>query len=335
MITLKIIAQHFGVSTAAISKALNGLPGVSEELRTAVVAFARENNYVPNMFGKGLKGKAPKVMGVIITDNANPSYSRIVKGVEAEAEKLDYSIILCNSEDKWSKESRYLEMLVQNSVQGILIVPAQRDENEPKNRYKILEKANVPYVLINRTLEGYDCDTVVADNHRASAMAVDYLVKKGHRNIIHITSDKNISTAVDRMDGFRRAVEKHGLPVHEKDIYRIHDTDRDACAVAMEEILRQRRDFTAVYAFNDSMAFGCMKAMAANKIAVPAEMAILGYDDNGFADISLVPLTTVPQPSEYFGSLAFELIVDKRNTRRTTSMHKVVMPSSIIERNSV
>ncbi len=329
------MAKHFGVSTAAISKALNGLPGVSDELRQSIIEYARDNKYVPNIYGKGLKGKAPKVVGVIITDNANPSYSRIVKGIEAEAEKLDYSVILCNSGDEWSKENRYLEMLVEKSVLGILIVPSQRCADEPSNRYEILEKANVPFVLMNRTIDGLECDSVVTDNVQASAMAVHYLVEHGHSKIIHVTSEKNISTAVERMLGFKRAMHEHKLRCTDADVYRINDYSRDNCVVAMAEILRKRNEFTAVYAFNDSIAFACIKAIMEHGLSVPDDIAVIGYDDNGFADISLVPLTTVPQESEYLGAIAFEMIIDKIATNRRTPLQKVLLPRSIAERKSV
>jgi LacI family transcriptional regulator len=335
VITIKSIAKHFGISTAAVSKALHGHKGVSEELREEIVQYARKNNYVPDMYGRGLKGETLKVLGIIISDNTNPTYSRLVKGIEAEAETQGYNVILCNSNESYQREKMQINSLLYKKVDGLLIVPSPKGETEGNDRYDMLEQLNVPYVCINRTLEGCVCAVIKSDNVYGAKMATRFLIDKGHRKIIHITSGKNISSARERIEGFCEAMQEAGLDMNGVKVYKVDDTTRESSKKGVFEILKDNDDFTAIFTFNDNLAFAVMQVLKNKGKKIPEDVAVIGYDDNDFADICTVPLTTVPQDSYYIGQLAVKTLLDRITAQATQLIELLVKPEKIVERESV
>jgi LacI family transcriptional regulator len=335
MITIKSIAETFGVSTATVSKALNGLPGMSDELRVSILQYAKENNYIPNMFGRGLKGVSFQVIGVIISDNANPTYSMMIKGIEARAEQCGFNIILCNSGEDWKKEQRQIKILLEKKVDGILIVPAAVAEGEPCGRYAMLEAVKIPYIMAIRKIENYYCDILMSDNRFGAKMAVKYFIDKGHKKIIHVTSTLNISTVTDRIAGFKEQMLESELPLDEDSVVYVNYLDKNSFYAKVSELVKRKDEFTAIFAFNDMLAFHLIKALSAFGVRVPEDVAVIGYDNNDFADFCLVPLTTVSHDSFYLGYLAADLLIERIEDRNKLCSEKLIKPDRIIERNSV
>lgn len=335
MITIKHIAKHFGISTAAVSKALNGLEGVSEELRSEIMEFAKKNNYIPNLYGRGLKGNKINVLGVVISDNTNPMYSKLIKGIEAEANDHAFNIILCNSSENRENELKQIQMLLQKKIDGLLIVPAQLEKEEAGDRYDILDRLNIPYVCIDRSLPGSSCDIVKSDNVYGTKLGTRYLIDHGHTRIIYASSAKKISSAREREQGYLEAMREAGLPADENNIVYLPDTSREDNRNEMLRVLEKRDDFSAVFAFNDTMAFAILQALYIKGKRIPGDVALMGYDNNDFAEICMVPLTTVSQDSYHFGKLAVKAIMERINNERTQFVQCVVKTRGIIERDSV
>jgi len=335
MITIKSIAENFKVSAATVSKALNGLPGVSDELRGSIINYAKENNYIPNMFGRGLKGETLKVIGVIISDNANPTYSMVIKGIEAQAELCGFNIILCNSHEDWKKEQKQIRVLLEKKVDGILIVPSAVARDELSGRYDILDAVKIPSIMAIRKIESYCCDIVTSDNVFGAKMAAKYLLDKGHTNIIHITTVLNISTSSERIIGFKQAMERAGLEIDEQSIIAMDYSDQEAFQNAMSQLIKRKADFSAIFAFNDIMAFHVIKALHSFGLSVPKDVAVIGYDNNDFADFCSVPLTTVHSDSFYLGFLAAATLLERIHCESTPYSEKLIKPKRIIERDSV
>lgn len=334
MITIKSIAKHFDITPSAVSKALNGLPGVSDRLRRQIADYAAENNYIPNAYAKGLKGSAMKVFGVIISDNTNPSFSLIIKGIEKETEKHGYNIILCNSNEDWRQEEKQLRMLIQKRVDGMMIVPSAGRGEEAMRRFDILRQSAIPYVFISRSVDCFDCDTVMTDNVHGAGMAAEYLVKRGHNRVLHITTSRDISSASERVYGFTMAMRKAGRKISDADIHYVDDIDWDKCEEDLWRIISENRDATAVFVFNDILAFHLIRVLVTHGVRVPDDIAVIGFDNNTFGEMSMVPLTTVPQESEYLGSTAVELLLERIQHGRKEPVHKVIVPGGVVKRGS-
>lgn len=331
-VTIKDIAAMLKTSPKTVSKALNNKPGVSRELRERIRQKARELNYVPNIFGRGLSGKSSKTIGVIITDNTNPMYSLILNELEQEAAKLDYTMILCNSHGDLLQEQKLIHVLLERRVEGVIIRPV--DTPEASQNLNILQRSDVPYTVINRLIPGQEQFCIRPNNFRAAYLAGAYLLEKGHQRIIHLTRRDSVSEAEERIDGLRQVFAGHGRAAfHDTDIYRRCRVNVESAYQEMLGILRERSDFSAVFAYNDIMAFGVMKAVYECRLRIPTDVAIMGVDNLMFSDVSLVPLTTVNHNLRAVGAIALTALLNKIQ-RRDEPLPAVPEPY-IVERQSV
>jgi len=332
-VTIKMIAEHLNISTATVSKAINNLPGVSEELRAEVREYANKIGYIPNLFGRGLKGKKQKVIGVIITDIANPFYSASIQGIEFEAEKHGYNIFLCSSKENWALEERQINALIQRGVEGIIITPSDCNNKEySKNRFDILNKTNIPFVLMYRIIEkpGHLYDYIKSDNVHGAYTAIQYLFNKNHKKILFLTINSNISSIVERRQGFIKAYMEYNVANPERNIYYCDDMTFKSAYEMTLQILEKSNDFTAIFTANDIMAFGVIKALLSQGIKVPDEVAVIGHDDNPYASMNVIPLTTVHQESTYFGRRATSILIDKIEGKCESIVQEVSKPTLIV-----
>lgn len=332
-ITIKTIAEHFQVSGATVSKALNDLPGVSDSLRKKIKDYAKSNNYVPNSFGKGLKGKTLKVIGVVISDNTNPIYSQNIQGIESEVEARGYNIFLCNTHEDWRAEERQVNALLQKAVDGIIVVPSDCDNRQyEERRFEILRQRQIPIVLLNRTLERQkqEFDYVKTDNKYGAYIATEHLIKKGHKRIAYITAHPNNSSTRDRQTGYLNACKEYLGRNAKNDIYYCDSMTYDEAYAETKKILTGNKNITAFFAANDTMAFGVLNAITECGFKVPDNYAVVGYDDNPYARISSIPLTTVRQEASYIGKRAAAVLIDKVEGTYRGLVQEVLKPVLIV-----
>lgn len=308
-VTIKDIAALVNTSPHTVSKALNDKPGVSLALREKIKQTARDLNYIPNMFGRGLSGKPSKTIGLIISDNTNPAYPVIINGIETRATASDYTIILCNSREEISTEEKLIRVLLEKHVDGVIITPV--DHPQRNANIEILQRLKIPYLLMNRTIVSQQHPCVKIDNARGAYLAGNYLLDKGHRHILHLTRRYSIIAVEERIHGVQQAFMERGLTLPEKNIYQRCEVTIGSAYREMLAILQERRDCTAVFAFNDMIAFGAMKAIAESGRRIPEDIAVMGFDNLMFSEVSLVPLTTVDQHLEAIGTLAVDVLLQK------------------------
>ena len=338
-ITIKELAKMVNVSPKTVSKALNDKPGVNKELSQKIKKLADKMNYIPNLLGRGLKSNSIKTIGVIIPSSSNPHYSEIIKGIVEKSDEFGYSIILCSSDDDLEHENKQIKLLIQKHVDGIILTPAPDYINSKKKGIEILKKLGISYIFINRYLKGEENNCVKIDNVLGGYIATEYLIKKGHKNIIylspHLTPQKINSSAIDRIKGFKKALTENNIPVNNKNIYICDSITLESSYNTMLNILKERRDFTAVFSFNDVVAFGVIKALYECKLRIPSDVAVMGFDDMLYSQICLVPLTTIRQEPYKIGSVATEILINRINGNKNINTKKMIFTPKIIERVSV
>lgn len=338
-ITIRELAKFANVSPKTVSKALNDRPGVNKELSNKIKKLAKEMHYIPNLLGRGLKHSSIKTIGVIIPSSSNPHYSEITKGIVEESDKFGYNIILCSSDDSIDHEDRQIQLLIQKQVDGIILTPAPDFIDSKRIGIETLKKFDIPYILINRYLKGEEDNCVKIDNTLGGYLGTKYLIEKGHREIIylspHLTPQRVNSSANDRITGYKKALIESNIPVNENNICSCDTINLDSSFNAMLNILKKRRDFTAVFSFNDVVAFGVIKALYECRLRIPSDVAVIGFDDMLYSQICLVPLTTIRQESYMIGSVATELLINKINGNYIVDANKMVFTPKIIERLSV
>jgi LacI family transcriptional regulator len=335
-ITLRSIAKHFNVSIATVSKALNNLPDIGMEMKEKIRDYAKKNNYIPNFFGKGLKGVHSKVIGVVLSDTSNPVYTEQLNGIENVLDQAGFSMILCNSKEDFHREKKHLQVLLQKNVDGVLLNPADcKGDKAPEQRYDCLDNFKMPYVLMNRSIKGCKADIVKSDDLYSARKCTQYLIKKGHKRIIHITNTMHTSAVSDRITGFKHAMKAAGLHL-DKSSVAYTDMDYHSCMNKIHTLLNEHNKFTALYIFNDIMALNIMKALQEFGKKIPKDIAIISSDNISFSETCSVPLTTMAQSSFSVGQSAAKILVEKiEGTYTTPCKTHFLIPAGIIERNSV
>lgn len=303
MATIKDISRVAGVSTATVSKVLNGdFSKVSDLTKQRVLDIAKELSYRPNRLARGLVNSRTNIIGLVVPDIANPYFADLARGVEDFARSLGYKMILSNSDESAEKEREYLEVLLEYNVDGIIITGNNTSEDDLAEYRK-----NTPMVAIDRYL-GDDVCTVSIDNFGGSYIATEYLIRNGHRQIAYI-GGAVIDTHVpkNRLNGYLKALRDYDIKIDltliEGGSYQ-YDTGFQ-CA---NHLLDKGRSFTAITCGNDLIAFGALRALRKRGLRVPDDISLVGYDDIYLTELIDPPLTTIKQPTYELGRTAMDFL---------------------------
>lgn len=305
-VTLKDIGKEVGVSATTVSRALNNKPDISYQVKQKIKEVAERLGYSPNALARSLKAKKTSSIGVLIADIADPFFAPIVKGIENTARQMGYSIILCDTGEEYEQEKLALQMMLEKRVDGLLITPCQTEYGDILE----LERKKVPFVLLGRHFDVVESDYVIADEIEGAFSATDYLIKKGHKKILFINGPNYISSAKERLVGYKRALQEHAV-LFDKSLVKEGALKMEDGYRIMKEILFAGTKFTAVFAYCDFVVLGIMQALEEAKLKIPEDIAIVGYDDVAFARFLQVPLTTVHIPKYELGKEAMKLLREK------------------------
>lgn len=331
--TLKDVAREAGVNISTASRALNNAFGIHEDTRKLVIKVAERLNYRPNQVARGLVTGRSNSIGLIISDIRNPFFADLARGAEDAAFHAGSDLILCNSDQDANKQMRYFDWLVAKHIDGIImnsvtpLSPAQQDR---------FSAANVPIVLLNvssaaRRSPTWRFSSVVADNLYGGEIAAKYLIDLGHRDVLHIAGPRAHGAFADRAKSFLKVFRDRGLP-KPKVIFGEH-----TFAVAYQsarQALEAHRHFTAIFAGNDVIAFGCMRALIEKGIRVPEDVSILGFDNVEMALIASPPLTTIDQPKYETGKAAVEILLNMMPKDSIREPEHRIIGVRLIERES-
>jgi LacI family transcriptional regulator len=329
-VTIKDIAAAAGVSINTVSRALNNKPDVNSETRTRILKIAEELNYSPNLQAKSLISKQTLSLGMLVTDNANPFYAEMIKGAEDVARQRGYSIILCNSNDDDEREMRALEVLREKRVDGIILTPVQKKHN-------ILEKLariKTPYVLVSRAPSGGPADFVKIDNLSGACLAVKLLLKKKRIPLAYLGGPEHVSSVRERLAGVWKAMDEAGLKREALRVIHAELSMEDGCR-AMRELLSASPAPRGLFAYNDVLAIGALRAIREQGLHVPADIAVVGFDDIQYSSFLEVPLTTVHQPRYKIGEIAAGILIDKIEGKGSGKPQQITMKPELVIRETV
>lgn len=305
-ITIQDVAKEAGVSANTVSRALNDKDEIKEETKEQILEIANRMGYRPNRMAQGLRSDKTGVIGVIIADNTNPYFAAVVKGIEQAARRQDYSIILKDTNEDYQQEEEAIQVMLSEQVDGILITPIQTDQESIRS----LQEAPIPFVLVSRYFKDLDTDYVAAENDQGGYLATKHLIERGHERIGFINGPLYNSSAKDRLVGYKKALKEYDLQPDErliiKDALFMDDGYQEA-----KKLLAVDRPPTAIFAFSDFVALGAKKAIKEEGLAVPNDVAIVGYDDIPFSSCLDIPLSTVSVPKQKMGSESMELLKEK------------------------
>jgi LacI family transcriptional regulator len=307
-ISIRDVAAHAGVSVGTVSNVLNRPDIVAPPTRERVHAAIKTLGFVRNESARQLRAGRSRTIGLVVLDVANPFFTDVARGVEDEASMAGLSVILCNSDEQLPKETRYLELLEEHRVQGILITPvAGADE-----RLARLQRRGTPVILVDsRSASGSQC-SVAVDDVLGGDVAMTHLLEAGHERLAYVGGPLGLRQVADRREGAIRALRRAGradsdLLMIETAALNVPAGQRAGAEIAGLGAGRP----TAVFCANDLVALGLLQEMTRSGIRVPEDLAIVGYDDIEFAAAAAVPLSSVRQPRQQLGRTAAQLLLEE------------------------
>lgn len=313
-ITMDEIAKLAGVSKATVSRVLNESEcGVGEQTRVRVKKIAEELGYSVEQTEKKKNVSFTRYIALILPDITNPFFADLAKSVEDSLRRKGYSLVLANTDFSEDNEAAQIRELMVKRLEGILLVPSgirAREEHDLPRRYQI------PMVLMDRKLEGIsDIPGVYSNNEYASVISCEHLIRKGARDIVFISGPLNVSTSIERFEGYKAVLAQHSIPFR-PEMCRHGSYTVESGYNAVLELERSGISYSAILAANDLMALGALKAVREFGYRVPEDVQIIGFDNIEFSQYCEPSLSTMQQPTFDMGAKAVELltgIIEKRD----------------------
>ncbi len=329
-VTIKDIAKAGDFSVTAVSRALSGKDGVSEETRRKIKEIAMDLGYLPNAAARSLRTKSTKTIGVIVEDITKPYSGKMVKGIDDTAIAHGYNILMCNTNQDPEQEIRAIKLLLEKSVDGVVLHPSQLTEKG----IHMLQKSEIPFINVGRRFLNIKTDYVIINNREGIKTIFNYLISKGCRNILFFNSPLFSSAAYDRMEGYKEALAANGLEYKEH-MVKIVPSTFQAGYLAMGEILAQGITFDCALCGRDMIAVGVMEALLEHGFRIPDDVCLTGYDDLDFMIHLKVPLTTMRQPVYEMGMKAVEILIERIESKsQKSAFEEVILTPQLIVRNS-
>ena len=326
--TIHDVAKRAGVAPITVSRVINNTGYISRETRESVKAAIDELGYVPNVLARSLRSKRTNTLALVITDITNPFFTIIARGVEDTAGDAGYNVIFCNTDESEEKEDKYLHLLLQKQVDGILLVPA----NSASKSIEFIIEQGTPVVVLDRRVPVVGVDVVRCDSFDGGYQLTKLLLDLGHRRIAMLNGSIDVSTSQDRLAGYKKAMEDAGLEINEQYYYG-NFTQARGHEMAKQAISQSPRP-TAMFAANNLIAIGALWALQESGLRVPEDIAMVSFDDLPQNLVAYPFLTVATQPAYDMSKRATELLIDRLNGKAPEHCQEVILPVQLIMRAS-
>lgn len=333
MATIRDVAKAAGVSAGTVSNVLNRPSYVNADTRARVIQAIEDLDFVPDKSSRQFRPGRTRTIGIVAANLSNPFFVDVALGAEERCRELDLGVVICNSAYDPVHESRNLDLLVQQRVQGIIISPV--DENS--SRLEMLRDRGVPMVFVDRVAEDRNCWSVVVDDRLGGRLGAQHLVDRDHRRIAYLGHPDSSPKVKLRYEGTREVIDRAEgditLELISADSWTV-EAGRAAGRMIAARPADKRP--SAVLCANDMLALGLMQAVTHHGLNVPDDIAIVGYDNLEWSESGAVPLTTVAQPRELLGRTAVEMIMQLIDSpgRSPRTSHVTLQPELVIRESA-
>ncbi|WP_250513129.1 LacI family DNA-binding transcriptional regulator [Caballeronia sp. INDeC2] len=328
MATIKDVAAIAGVSFTTVSHVVNNSRPVSADVRAKVERAILELDYVPSAVARSLKARSTATIGLLVPNATNPYFAELARGVEDGCAKNGYCVFFCNSDDDPAKQRNYLRVLQEKRIDGLVIASAGEDSVLAQ----CLAGAREPLVIVDRNIEGLQSDLVQIDHEKGAYLATRHLLQLGHSKIGCITGPVATAVSAMRLHGFIRAMAERGIEIEPNAIVQ-SDFSATGGYAAASQLLDNMKP-TAIFACNDMMGIGALRAAAERHINVPADCSIIGFDDVELSRYTYPALSTVGQSVRALGEMAAQTLIDRITGKLTGTTRRRVVPPRLVRRES-
>jgi LacI family transcriptional regulator len=301
MPTIKDVAALAGVSYTTVSHVINNSRPVSQTARIRVQAAIEKLKYVPSAVARSLRHNATSTIGLLISNNTNPFFSELARGIEDACYRNSYSVLLCNSDDDPVRQEAYLKVMLQRRIDGLIVSSTGHDPFLAAR----LREAGIPVVIVDRPLPELDADVVLSDHHLGGQLAARHLIEQGHRVIAFIGGPLDSSPTIERLDGFQSVLQESGLHLHS---VLESDFTTEGGYKAARRLLRTLHP-SAVFAGNDLIAIGALRYVREQNIRVPEKLSIIGFDGIELGRYVHPAITTIDQRIRELGEMAAATLI--------------------------
>ncbi|PBB06487.1 LacI family DNA-binding transcriptional regulator [Salimicrobium humidisoli] len=329
-VTMADVAERANVSKSTVSQFLNQryeFMGVKTKQR--IEKAIEELGYQPNMVARSLKQKSSTTIGVIVANISHEFSTRIIQVIEHSLHQLNYHVIVCNAEDNPEKEKKYIDMLLAKQVDGLIIFPTSTNVNV----YNELNVQDFPLVFIDRFVPEVEVPTIMLDNKQALCLAVEELNRNGYKRVGILTNSTifNVAPRVERIEGFKQACRKFGLPIEENFI---RGVETGKMTETLKDIFQSHEPPEALVAGNDLVLMEILKYARDHRLRIPQDLAIIAVDDVSFSSIYNPAITTIAQPIEKMGEKASEILIEKIIGKKNAEKDIIRFPAALVSRSS-
>jgi LacI family transcriptional regulator len=343
-VTIRDVAKESGFSSTTVSIVLNNAPlarYIPPATKKRIEKAAKKLGYRPNLFARSLRSKRTHTVGVMVFDMTDPYCTLVLRGIENSLYQASYLPILTDVHNDRSRFERYLEMLLDRRVEALIVLANWLFVDI--DVLGDLEKSAIPTVMIGRELDTDSISSVIVDNEMGAHAALEHLHSLGHRKIAFIRGPKTLSDSAPRWKGIRNFAKESGLELDPRLIVDLPESrdpisSFEAGYKLTEELIKQKRPFTALLAFDDMTAFGAIRALSKAGMRVPDQCSVIGFDDVAASSLYTPPLTTIRQPMEAMGATAAGLVVEAINSvqekREMSAVHRKLAPELAVREST-
>lgn len=330
--TIRDVAERAGLSITAVSLVLNGKPNnIPAATQSRILDAADELKYVPNQVARAMVTKEMNAIGLLIPDISNVFFAVLAKSVEQEAKRSDFRTLLCDLDNDLSKQVEYLRMLRQNNVKGVILASAQTRIHSSAV-LSAIQECGMTAVFADQRIDDNRYDSITADNRMGAALAFDYLLKLGHTHIGCILGPQGYADSCERLEGVAAACRSRNVELDDQLIVDGDYTFESGVSGAKKLI---DRGATAIFAFNDMMAYGVWEAAKDAGKRIPEDLSVVGFDDLLFSKFMPEPLTTVYQPVAEIGQKAVQTLMCAMTDQAHIPSQVLLEPKLMIRSSAV
>lgn len=329
-VTMADVARRANVSKSTVSQYLNKrYEFMSEETRKRIAQAIEELQYQPNVIARSLKQKSTATIGVIVFNILHMLTTQVLRAIEDLCQQHDFHVIVCNTDDDPEKEKKYIEMLWAKQVDGLIIFPTGKNVD----LYQKMVNEQFPLVFVDRMVPGIEADAIMLDNAQAAELAVQYLAEQGYERIGIVAPPvaPHVIPRMERIEGFRQALTKRGLPLAEEYVV---TAEIPAIQRRLESLFSGPQPPEALFAINDLTLMEILTFTRTHQLTIPNDLALINIDDVSFAPIYTPALTTIAQPTFEMGRKAAERLFMQMEQKGKHHPQILRLPPTFIERES-
>lgn len=329
IVTLKDISLKTGYTINTVSRALKDKDDIAESTKKLIVETAKEMGYIGNSLAGALRSGVTRTIAIIISDVSNPLFGIMVKEIESVLRRKNYCTFVLNADEDYELEEQAVYLALSKKVDGIIICPTQKK----RDSIDLLIKNGTPFVLMGRRFEDYPAEYVVWDDIKGGYLATSHLIQRGHRRILFLNGPAYISSAKDRLEGYKKALSENSIDFSDDLVKEIKVTSQ-SCSKTLKKLIKDGVKFTSVFAFSDLVAWETIDTLNMLGYNVPNDIAVVGFDNIQSKMHLPFPLTTVSTSKTKMAKKTVDILLNKINGKVTDDKSYIVIDTELIVRGS-